>query len=289
MNEKKPILVAGASGALGIEIVKILHARGEKLRVLTSSNDGVDMLTPYTRDIWKGDASKEFDHLKNITSGIDMIISALGNSVSLFTNNHTSFYETDYLTNKHILEDAEKNSVKRFVYISIKGAQENMDAEVAKGHRLFEKALQDSAIDHTIIRPVGFFSGINDLIIMAKRKFIPVIGNGEARTNSIHHFDLAKVAADILREGPELMEIGGPEVHTREEMAKMISENFGGQVVRVPESIAEMGIVFSNVFKDFHDKLEYFKFITTHDMIAEKHGSITFKEYLKSLDKKQLP
>ena len=289
MNERKPILVAGASGALGIEIVKILHARGEKLRVLTSSDEGVEMLTPYTPDIWKGDATKEFDHLKNITRGIDIIISALGNSVSLFTNNHTSFYETDYLTNKHILEDAEKNSVKRFVYISIKGAEENRDAEVAKGHFLFEKALQASVINRTIIRPVGFFSGINDLIIMAKRKFIPVIGNGEAKTNSIHTCDLAEVVANIMVEGPELMEIGGPEVHTREEMAKMISENFGGQVVKVPESIAEMGIVFSNVFEDFHDKLEYFKFITTHDMIGEKHGSITFKEYLKSLDQKQLP
>lgn len=289
MDKRKPILVAGASGALGIEIVKILHGRGEKLRVLTSSNEGVEKLSPYTTDVWKGDASENFEHLKNITRGIDIIISALGNSVSLFTNNHTSFYETDYLCNKYLLEDAEKNSVERFVYVSIKGAEENAEAEVAKGHRLFEKALKNSGINHTVIRPVGFFSGINDLIIMAKRKFIPIIGNGEARTNSIHHHDLAEVIVEVLREGPKLMEIGGPEVHTRLEMAEMISKHFGGQVVKLPETIAEMGIIFSNVFEDTHDKLEYFKFITTNDMIGEKHGSITFKEYLLSLDKKELP
>lgn len=289
MKEKKKILVAGASGALGIEIVKILHAQGADLRVLTSSNEGVEKLEPYSTDIWKGDASEDFSHLKDITKDISHIVSALGNSVSLFTNNHSSFYETDFQANKHILEDARKNSVERFVYVSIKGTEEKPDAAVAKGHGLFEQALKKSGIDHTIVRPVGFFTGINDLIIMAKRKFIPVIGDGKAKTNSIHHKDLAHVLVDLIDGGPALMEVGGPEIHTRQEMAEMISKNFGGKVVKVPETLAEMGIVFSNVFDDTHDKLEYFKFITTHDMIGDKHGSRTFKEYLKNLDKSELP
>ena len=37
------------------------------------------------------------------------------------------------------------------------------------------------------------------------------------------------------------------------------------------------------------DKLKYFKYITTHDMIGEKKGKITYKEYLEQLDLNDLP
>jgi len=38
-----------------------------------------------------------------------------------------------------------------------------------------------------------------------------------------------------------------------------------------------------------HDKLDYFAFITTNDMIGEKNGSISFNEYLSTLDLNELP
>ncbi len=68
---------------------------------------------------------------------------------------------------------------------------------------MFEDALQASGLDYTIIRPVGFFSGLNDLAIMAKRKVIPiVVGDGQAKTNSIHQKDLAKVVVDNCMKAP---------------------------------------------------------------------------------------
>ncbi|MDT0684953.1 SDR family oxidoreductase [Autumnicola psychrophila] len=289
MEKQQKVLVAGASGSLGLEIVKVLNAQGRPIRALTSSDEGKEKLIPYTNDIWKADASKGGDAIANITEGVDTVISALGNSISLFTPNEKSFYKIDYQSNQNILRDAEKHGVKRFVYTSIKGADVEEDYTVARAHKLFEQALRATDINSTIIRPVGFFSGLHDLVIMAKRKVIPLIGDGSAKTNSIHHADLAKVVCRYVDEGPEVTEVGGPEIHTRLEMAEMIQETIGGKIVKVPEVIAEIGLKLPNFFEDIHEKLDYFKFVTTNDMIGEKNGNITFKEYLANLDKNQLP
>lgn len=288
---KKKVLLAGASGALGIEVLKLLHEQGIEVRALVHSADGADKVAAYTQDIWKADASEGNEVIKDITEDISIVVSTLGKSVSLFTNRGKSFMENDFYSNSNVLDDAVKNGVERFVYVSIKGAEKALEYEVAKSHKMFEDALQASGIDYTIIRPVGFFSGLNDLAIMAKRKVIPIVGDGHARTNSIHQKDLAKVVVDHLYEGPDIKEVGGPLVHTRMEMAKMIEKRIGGKVIEVPEKLAEWGMFLPElVDDDISAKLKYFKFVTTNDMIGEKNGEITFEQYLNGLDlEKDLP
>lgn len=290
MENEKKTLVAGASGALGLEIVKLLTQQGVAVRGLARSKDGEEKIAPYTEDVWIGDASKGELEIKNITEGVSTVISALGKSVSLFSPSDDSFFESDYLANKAVLDDALKNGVKRFVYVSIKGADVEKDYSIAKAHKMFENELRASGLEYTILRPVGFFSGLNDLAIMAKRKVIPVIGDGSARTNSIHHKDLAEVVVSYHEEGPDIIEVGGPIIHTRMEMAEMIKDKIGGQIVKVPETMAKIGAAIPKIFDEgMHDKLDYFSYITTNDMIGEKNGSISFNEYLTTLDLNELP
>lgn len=285
-------MVAGASGALGLEISKILKNRNIPMRALVHSADGASKVSPYTSDIYRADASEGTFEIKNVTEGISTIVSAMGKSVSLFSGNSNSFMENDFFANSNVLDDAEKNGVKRFIYVSIKGADAEaaQEYEVAKAHRKFEEALMASGLDYTIIRPVGFFSGLNDLAIMAKRNIIPIIGEGKAKTNSIHQKDLAEYVVQYLKEGPEVLEVGGPLVHTRLEMAEMIKNKIGGQILKVPEKLADLGMFLPEMVSDnISSKLEYFKYVTSNDMIGEKTGSITFQQYLDDLDLNDLP
>lgn len=291
INERnKNILLAGASGALGLEILKLLEGGPFNVRALILSKKEEEEVKPFTHDIWKVDAAKEFYDIQNITEGIDVVISAMGKSVSLFTDRGNSFYEDDFEANQNLITDSQNNKVSRFVYVSIKGASLNHDFEIPRVHKKVEEILKGSDLDFTIIRPVGFFSGLHDLAIMAKRKMIPLVGDGNAKTNSIHQRDLAKLILENLFEGPELLEVGGPKIHTRLEMAEMISEKIGGKIIKVPEKIAEWGMFIPElVDKDTAQILKYFKFITTHDMIGDKYGTETFREYLDTLDLKSLP
>lgn len=287
---KEKVLLAGASGALGLEILKLLDKANIPVRALVNSEEGAQKVALYTEDVLKVDATKEASELNGITKDISIVVSALGKSVSLFTNRGKTFMEDDFYANNNILNDALKNEVKRFVYVSIKGAEYGERFEITKSHKMFEDTLQASGLSYTVIRPVGFFSGLNDLLIMAKRKIIPVVGDGQAKTNSIHQKDLAKVVVAQLQDGPNLLEIGGPLVHTRLEMAKMIQNRIGGEVVKIPEKLAEWGMIIPELLhENISHRLKFFKYINTHDMIGESNGSITFEEYLQSPDLKDLP
>lgn len=283
-------MVAGASGALGVEILKLLKQKDLEIRGLVHSEESFEKVRPFTTDVVVGDASESTSEIRNVTEGCSVVISALGKSVSLFNNDENSFMENDFYGNSNLLDDAVRNGVKRFVYVSIKGADTGQEFAIAKAHKKFEEALQSSGLDYTIIRPVGFFSGLNDLAIMAKRKLIPIVGSGEAKTNSIHQEDLARVVVDYLKEGPEIVEVGGPLIHSRMEMAEMIKERIGGTILQVPEKVAEFGMFLPELVSDnISDKLKYFKYITSNDMVGEKRGKITFKEYLENLDLNKLP
>jgi len=283
----KKILIAGASGVLGLELTKLLSQENYDLRLQTSSQEGEKKLQNYSDDIFIAGSDDDFT---GISRDVDIVISALGNSVSLFSKNDTSFYETDLYLNKKILDDAINNGVSRFIYISILGAEKNEKSTIPGSNRQFERVLESSGLEHTIIRPVGLFSGLHDLGIMAKRKMVPVIGDGKAKTNSMHQADLALFIRNVLESSDDrLIEIGGPEIHTRLEMAKMIAERFNAQTIKVPESLAEAGVILSSFSRDIKDKLENFKYITTHDMIGRSYGTRTFKEYLQTIDENDLP
>jgi len=286
----KGILLAGASGALGIEILKLLSTENLHVRALIRSRESVKETEALSKDVWRADASKDPGLIKGITQGVVTVISALGESLSMFTRSKDTYYESNYLANRAILEDALDHNVKRFIYVSIKGADTLPQYQIPYTHKLFEDDLVNSGIDHTIVRPVGFFSGLNDLVIMGKRKFVPVIGNGNARTNSMHHGDLAAVVRSFLYTGPQVVEVGGPEVHTRKEMAAMIAKKTGASVIHVPKWLAVLGSQPPKLFaKNLGENLTYFTYITTHDMLCSPCGSTTFKEYLDTLDLSKLP
>lgn len=287
---EKRVLVTGASGALGLEMLQLLKEQELPVRALVFSEDGASKVAPFTSDVWRADASKGEEAIGGITKDITHIISALGKSVSLFTTKGTSFEDIDYRGNQYILEDALGHDVRRFIYISIKGADTATNFEIARVHKKFEDKLRTSGLDYTVVRPVGFFSGLNDLAIMAKRGVIPLVGDGLARTNSIHQKDLAEKVVSLLDDGPNLIEVGGPKIHTRREMAEMLQEVIGGKIVSVPEKLADWGMILPEIINsNMADKLDYFRHITSHDMIGEKTGKITFQDYLQSLDLNKLP
>ncbi|MBO2542829.1 NAD(P)H-binding protein [Salegentibacter sp. BDJ18] len=291
MKEGSKILIVGASGSLGTEIIHLLTEEGKEIRALTRSDKGISKLSKYTDDVWKGDAAKDQEGIRGITKNITTVISALGKSVSLFTPSEESFMESDFRANRNLLKDAVKNGVKRFIYVSIMGADSSKDFSIARAHKMFEKELKNSGIAYTIVRSVGFYSGLNDLAIMAKRKVIPLLGSGEAKTNSIHHKDLAKVVVSFINNGPKIAKVGGPNVHTRREMAEMIKEIVGGEIIEIPEPVAKISasLGLPKIFSEgINDKLDYFTFITTNDMIGESNGKISFREYLGNLDLKKI-
>ncbi|WP_143960528.1 NAD(P)H-binding protein [Litoribacter populi] len=282
------ILLAGASGTLGMEVLKILSQNGHQVRAMIHEDKHIEEIRRFTDDIVVFDVQNPI-HEIGVFENINILISSIGKSVSIFRSTDGTYDSIDFHGNKNLFEQASNAGVKRGIFVSIMGASEENSLELAQVHYKAEKALADNFKNYTIIRPAGFFGGLHDLIKMGKAGVIPVIGDGMPKTNSIYQGDLAKLIFENLNSGPEIMEVGGPKIHTRLEMAEMIQRKTGGEILKVPNAAAKGSILPLSVFKPelFHN-MDYFRFVSSKDMIGEKHGTLSFEEYLDQLDLSQI-
>ena len=266
---------------LGTEILKILHQTDYRVRTLVRHPEQQATVLPFCDEVFVGDATDP-ESLRGACQGTDIVLTTIGKSVSLFTNSTASFHDIDYQANLNLLHEAQAAGVNRFVYISIFGSETSPKLRVGWSQELFARQLMRSGLDHTIIKPVGFFSGLHDLIIMGSKGFVITPGNGEPLTNAIHQRDLAQVCAQCLEAGPPVMEVGGPEIHSRNEVAQLVAAHTGARRLNVPVWLVMPGLQVLRVFsKNLYDKLSYFTYITTHDMLAPPYGERTFADYLK--------
>ena len=276
----KRILLAGATGALGIEILKQLHQQGYFVRALIRRPDQEGVVRPYCDEVFTGEATDR-SSLVGACQGIDIVLSAIGKSVSLFTNEPASFHTIDYQANATLLSEALAAGVTRFVYVSIFGSETSPRLRVGWSHELFARKLQQTSLNYTIIKPVGLFSGLHDLIIMGEKGLLITPGDGEPLTNPIHQRDLAEVCVQCLEAGPTVMEVGGPEIHSRNEAAQLVATYTGAKTIHLPAGLVTAGLGMVRLMsRNLYDKLSYFTYITTHDMVAPPYGKRTFEDYL---------
>src|SRR5690554_5698669 len=106
---QKNVLVAGASGSLGFEVIKKLKQKGVHVKALVKSQDSVQKVNPYAAEVIVADARKP-ENLDHVFDDADVVFSAVGQSVSLFSNGG-SFEEIDYGINKNLVEGAVKAGV----------------------------------------------------------------------------------------------------------------------------------------------------------------------------------
>ena len=278
------ILVAGASGVLGLEILKLLSSQDYEVYALIRDPRQEATVAPYCRGIRGADVTDRLS-LQGVCEGVDIVVSAIGKSVSLFTNSPDTFQDTDYQGNRNLLEEAQAAGVTRFVYVSIFGSETSPRLRVGWAHELFTQQLMQSGMSHTVIKPVGMFSGLHDLIIMGQWGLIAIPGDGTPLTNPIDQRDLAEVCVQYLLDGPSVVAAGGPETHTRQESATMVCQATECQrVLNLPLWLVKSGLRVVRLFsQNLYDKMRYFTYITTHDMIAPTYGHRTFEAYIEEV------
>ncbi|MGH9902862.1 MAG: SDR family oxidoreductase, partial [Pyrinomonadaceae bacterium] len=215
------ILVAGATGQLGARVLRELRARGYWTRALVRDAgrlrevrdiDGVDDETAaaprqsagaasvLADDVFVGDATRP-ETLGGVCDGIDVIVSTLGAPLTVALSKGRDDYRgVDYLGNKHLLDRAVEAGVKKFVYVSVFGADRYGGLEYVRAHEDFVRELRASSLDYAVVRPTGFFSAFAEILRMARKGRVALVGEGDKRTNPIHESDLAAVCGDAVED-----------------------------------------------------------------------------------------
>ncbi len=210
------VLVTGAAGDVGREVVRLLLRRGVAVRAAEP-----DLERMHIRD---GDINREVDVAKLELRDRDSYPGALADCDGLFLCRPGG--ESAAL--QRFIDTALDNGVQHVVYLSVAGAGEN---PLTPQHAV-ERHLAAKKVSHTLLRPGFFFQSLGtvyrDDLVEDDRLYSPA---GRARVAFVDGRDVAEVAVRVFEE-PEphcsqAYTLTGPEALSFEDAAKVLSVVLG--------------------------------------------------------------
>ena len=269
----KKVLVAGATGYLGQFVVRALKEKGYWIRALGRSASRLAPVEDYADELFIGEVT-DTDSLTGLCEGIDIVFSSVGITRQ---KDGVTYNDVDYQGNRNLLTIAEGSGVSKFVYVHVLGAEKLQHVAMIKAKQAFVDELQQSALEHTVICPTGFFSDMEEFLKMARAGRVYLFGDGSNRINPIHGVDLAEVCADALVSREQQLEVGGPEVFTYREIAELAFEVLGkpSRITCVPKKLvaAVVGALRWVVPAKAYGPIHFLSTIMTMDVVAERYGS----------------
>lgn len=223
------ILITGATGNNGTEIVKNLSAQGVPLRAMVHRAPGKDSLPPGVEI-----ALADFDDAGSLRSALEGIQKAF-----LVTPSSEKVEEQQL----RFVKLADEAGVKHVVYLSQLHAAPDSPVRFLRYHAKVEEALLDSGMKFTNLRPNLYMQGLllfKDMIIEKGQIAAPIAG---ARISLVDVRDIADVAAAALTQpGHEqkTYDITGSEALTHSEIADALSEALGKRITFVDISESAM-------------------------------------------------
>jgi NADH dehydrogenase len=232
-------VVTGAFGYSGSYIARHLLTDGYRVRTLTNSPGRSHELG----------ARIEVHPLA--FQEPDRLVGALRGAAVLYNTywvrfNHRSFTHKEAVANTLVLFDAaQRAGVGRIVHISITNPSADSPLEYFRSKARLERALMDSGIPHTILRPAVLFGGADILVnnIAWALRHLPVFGvfgAGRYRLQPIHVEDFAALAVREGRPGPNrIIDATGPETFTYRALVERLGEIIGCRrpIVPLPPAI----------------------------------------------------
>ncbi|WP_419175255.1 SDR family oxidoreductase [Desulfosediminicola sp.] len=282
----KKILLAGSTGYLGIYIAKELQQRSCFFRAIARSPEKLEQNDIKANELLKAELTDP-ESIRECCKGIDIVISTVGITKQ---KDGLTYMDVDYQANMNLLNEAKKNGVTKFIYVSVLNGEKLRNLKICDAKELFVEQLKQSGIDYCIVRPNGFFSDMSEFFNMAKRGRIYLFGNGELRANPIHGEDLAVVCVDAIDRPDKEIEIGGPETLTQHEIASIAFDILGikPKITHIPDwvRITILNLVKLLTGSKSYGPVEFFMTVMAIDMLAPEYGKRTLKEYFLKLNNK---
>jgi uncharacterized protein YbjT (DUF2867 family) len=226
------IVVTGATGNVGSELVKLLVRSGEKVRVMARNPAKAEKLGGV--EIVEGDLEKPemlgrafagAEKLFLLITGPDMPAVAASAAAA-----------------------AKEAGVKHIVMLSSQGAGHHREFAIGRWHREAEAKVKEAGIPWTMLRPGGFASNALWWAGSIKAQGSVFGSTGEGKSAPIHPGDIAAVAHKALtspgHEG-KTYDLTGPELLSAREQVQAISEAIGRPLkyVDLPEAASREGML----------------------------------------------
>ena len=278
------ILLAGAFGNLGAEILKSLCRQGHEVVAADLKERKIEGTEGKYRFV-SIDATNP-DTLKGICDGVEVVITTMG-----LTGASTKFtsYDIDYKGNMNLYEEAKRAGVKKFNYISVISCDEKGAEKVPMLHAKYmvEEEIKKQPMDWIIYRPTGYFYDIAKVFkpYVDKGEMQLFKGYGNVRANVVDCEDFADFIVEHMNDTNKTYNVGGKETYTYEEMADMCFK-----AAKKPLKIKWAPIWLFGILANLpkikkegkHDIILFSKWTLSHDLVGDtKVGEKSFAKYIK--------
>ncbi|MGI8833566.1 MAG: SDR family oxidoreductase [Nitrososphaeraceae archaeon] len=237
------ILITGASGTVGSEVVKQLSnstsdinikAAGHSVKSVTSAIKSDDRVEPIEIDYNKADTLRQ----------------ALNEVEKLFLL--TPFQSDMVELSSNLLKEIENTgNIKHIVKLSVMGADAEPGITGGRLHRQVEKMIEESGIPFTFLRPNFFMQNFVSFLSQTIREQGAFYLPAEAgKVSFVDIRDIAAVAVQVLvnnndtKHNGRAYTITGPEAISYEDAARILSEQVGKKIsyVNISEEQAREGM-----------------------------------------------
>lgn len=279
------VLVAGASGYLGQHLVKSLSQGNFQVAALLRNKNKINHLNGFVKTYIEAEVTKP-DTLKDKLQKIDVVVSTIGITKQ---RDGLTYMDVDYQANLNLLKEAQKCSVKKFIYVSVFNGEKLKNLRIIQAKLKFADALKSSGMDYLIVNPNGYFSDVSEIFKMAERKTVYLFGDGKFKVNPIDGKDLADTIVKNINSDKKEIEVGSPEILTQNQIAEIAFDVLGydNKIRYVPTWVTKLLLAFLRFFTPVkvYGPIEFFMTVLTMDMVCDTYGKITLKEYFETLKK----
>lgn len=212
----KRVLVTGATGTVGQEVIRCLQPQADELELVA----GVRSLGKFLDNNTIQEAWFDFENsgsFEPALHGVDILFLLRPPQIS----QAKKYFEP-------IISTAQTQRVKHIVFLSVQGAGTNSIIP----HHTIEQLLKQSEIDYTFLRPAyfmqNFLTTLRKDLVERQRIFLPA---GKAKFTVVDVRDIGQVAAEVILHPEEYRDqtydLTNRELLSFGEMAQQLTEGLG--------------------------------------------------------------
>jgi NADH dehydrogenase len=244
------LLLTGATGTVGLPLLRRLTARGTQVRCLV--RDPRRLGPERVRvQIALGDLADPLS-FRHALKGVDAVVHL---AAPIRDQPGGSIEELAAVATWRLVHAAEREGVSRFVFFSAIGASTQSGSRLMRAKAIAERALVESTLSHTVFAlSMAYAPGDPYLTLLQRMSWLPAVplpGDGRAVYQPMWADDVADCVLATLPGGAceaeadgARYELAGPETLTVREIVRIALRSFGRRrrVVSIPSGLARRSL-----------------------------------------------